>query len=102
VVGILSTGGAEDDQIVASLAVAQQVLGNRMRARIYVSALTKPEDAWRGGPEDHEPELFDRWYCSPYVRSIAYKLQEAIPHSHAEQIRQVAQNEARCCRASRG
>jgi putative ABC transport system permease protein len=39
------------------------------------------------------PELFDRWYCSPYVQSIAYQLQEAIPHSHAEQIRQVAQNE---------
>ena len=39
------------------------------------------------------PEMYDRWYCSPYVQSIAYQLQEAIPHSHAEQIRQVAQNE---------
>src|SRR5256712_13419067 len=39
------------------------------------------------GPE------YDRWYCSPYPQSIAYQLQEAIPHSHAEQIRQVAQNE---------
>jgi putative ABC transport system permease protein len=39
------------------------------------------------------PEMFDRWYCSPYVQSIAYQLQEAIPHSHVEQIRQVAQNE---------
>ncbi len=37
--------------------------------------------------------MFDRWYCSPYVQSIAYQLQEVIPHSHAEQIRQVAQNE---------
>ncbi len=37
--------------------------------------------------------MWDRWYCSPYVQSIAYQLQEAIPHSHAEQIRQVAQNE---------
>jgi len=71
--------------------------------RIYVSALTKPEDALaRRDPKTMNPELFDRWYCSPYVRSIAYQLQEAIPHSHAEQIRQVAQNEARCCRASRG
>ena len=39
------------------------------------------------------PEVYDRWYCSPYVESIAYQLQEVIPHSHAEQIRQVAQNE---------
>ena len=27
------------------------------------------------------------------MQSIAYQLQEAIPHSHAEQIRQVSQNE---------
>src|SRR5439155_5404754 len=31
--------------------------------------------------------------CSPYAQSIAYQLQEAIPHSRAEQIRQVSQNE---------
>ncbi len=37
--------------------------------------------------------MYDRWYCSPYALSIAFQLQEAIPHSHAEQIRQVAQNE---------
>jgi putative ABC transport system permease protein len=37
--------------------------------------------------------IYDRWYCSPYPQSIAFQLQEAIPHSHAEQIRQVAQNE---------
>src|SRR5882762_263032 len=95
VVGTLSTGGAEDDQIVASLAVAQQVLGKPEAVRrIYVSALTKPEDTLaRRDPKTMNPELFDRWYCSPYVQSIAYQLQEAIPHSHAEQIRQVAQNE---------
>ena len=37
--------------------------------------------------------VYDRWYCSPYPQSIAFQLQETIPHSHAEQIRQVAQNE---------
>jgi putative ABC transport system permease protein len=47
----------------------------------------------RRDPKTMNPELFDRWYCSPYVQSIAYQLQETIPHSHAEQIRQVAQNE---------
>ena len=35
----------------------------------------------------------DRWYCSPYANSIAYQLREIIPHSRAEQIRQVAQTE---------
>ena len=95
IAGILSTGGAEDDQIVASLALPQQILGTPGAVRrIYVSALAKPEDALaRRDPKSMNPEMFDRWYCSPYVQSIAYQLQETIPHSHAEQIRQVAQNE---------
>ena len=95
VMGILSTGGDEDDQIVTPLSLAQQLLGKPQAVRrLYVSALTKPEDALaRRDPKTMTPEMYDRWYCSPYVQSIAYQLQEAIPHSHAEQIRQVAQNE---------
>jgi putative ABC transport system permease protein len=93
--GILSTGGSEDNQIVAPLAVAQQLIGKPDAVRrVYVSALTKPEDTLaRRDPKTMSGEVWDRWYCSPYVQSIAYQLQEAIPHSHAEQIRQVAQNE---------
>ena len=95
VAGVLSTGGPEDDQVVAPLALAQHILGKPGAVRrVYVSALTKPEDALaRRDPKTMNPELFDRWYCSPYVQSIAYQLQEVLPHSHAEQIRQVAQNE---------
>ena len=95
IAGILSTGGAEDDQIVAPLALAQQILGKPGAVRrIYVSAVTKPEDAFaRRDPRSLSPAMYDRWYCSPYAQSIAFQLQEAIPHSHAEQIRQVAQNE---------
>ncbi len=93
--GILSTGATEDDQIVAPLALAQQILGRPGAVRrVYVSALTKPQDAFATrDPKTMTPEVYDRWYCSPYVQSIAYQLQEVIPHSHAEQIRQVAQNE---------
>jgi putative ABC transport system permease protein len=93
--GVLSTGGPEDDQIVAPLPVAQQVLGKAGAVRrIYVSAVTKPEDDFaRRDPKSLSPAMYDRWYCSPYAQSIAFQLQEAIPHSHAEQIRQVAQNE---------
>jgi putative ABC transport system permease protein len=95
IAGILSTGGAEDNQIVASLALAQQILGKPDAVRrLYVSALTKPEDAFaRRDPQTLRGAEYDRWYCSPYAASIAFQLQEAIPHSHAEPIRQVAQNE---------
>jgi putative ABC transport system permease protein len=93
--GILSTGGPEDDQIVAPLALAQEILGKPGAVRrVYVSALTKPQDAFAvRDPNSMTPQDRDRWYCSPYVQSIAYQIQEVIPHSHAEQIRQVAQNE---------
>jgi len=93
--GILSTGGAEDDQVVAPLALAQEILGRPGAVRrVYVSALTKPEDALaRRDPKSMSGPIYDRWYCSPYPQSIAFQLQEAIPQSHAEQIRQVAQNE---------
>ncbi len=93
--GILTTGGDEDNAVVAPLAVAQQILGKPGAVRrVYVSALTKPEDELaRRDPRTMNQELYDRWYCSPYVQSIAFQLQEAIPQSHAEMIRQVAQNE---------
>ncbi len=93
--GILSTGAIEDDQIVAPISLAQEILGRPGAVRrVYISALTKPEDAFaRRDPRSMSGAVYDRWYCSPYPQSIAFQLQEAIPHSHAEQIRQVAQNE---------
>ena len=95
VTGILSTGGDEDGQIVAPLNVAQSVAGQPGKLRtVYVSALLKPEDAFsRRNPDTLSPSERDRWYCTPYPQSIAFQLQEAIPRSHAEQIRRVAQNE---------
>jgi putative ABC transport system permease protein len=98
VAGVLSAGSAEDHNIVAPLHLAQEILERPGAVRrVLVSALTKPEDALarRGeaNPKALSTELYDRWYCSPYANAIAYQLMEAIPHSRAEQIRQVAQNE---------
>src|SRR5438270_4920680 len=93
--GILSTGGAEDDEIVAPLALAQDILGRPGAVRrVYVSALTKPEDAFaRRDPKSLSGAIYDRWYCTPYPQAIALQLTEAISHSNATQIRQVSQNE---------
>jgi putative ABC transport system permease protein len=95
VAGIVSTGGVEDDQIIAPLSLAQTIAKQPGAVgKIFVSAVTKPEDAFaRRNPDSLTPADRDRWYCSPYPQSIAYQLQEVIPHSHAEQIRQIAQNE---------
>ena len=95
--GILSAAGSEDNAIVAPLPLAQDMLRQPGAvAQVYVSAITKPEDEFaRRDPRTMSPEMRDRWYCSPYANSIAFQLQEAIPHARAEQIRQVAQNEGR-------
>ena len=95
VIGSLSTGGTEDDEVVAPLAVAQEILGRPGAVkRVYVSALTKPEDAFaRRDPKSLSGAIYDRWYCTPYPQAIALQLTEAMSHSHAEQIRQVSQNE---------
>ena len=95
VAGILSTGGAEDNEVVAPLNVAQSILGKPGAVkRVYVSALTKPEDAFaRRDPKSMSGAVYDRWYCTPYPQAIALQLTEAMSHSHAEQIRQVSQNE---------
>jgi putative ABC transport system permease protein len=93
--GILTTGGPEDMAIVAPLSLAQKLARAPDAVdKIYVSALTKPEDAFaRRDPDRMTPADRDRWYCSPYANSIAYQLQEVFPGARAEQIRQAAQNE---------
>ncbi|MBV8205743.1 MAG: ABC transporter permease [Acidobacteria bacterium] len=97
ITGIVSADPRIENALVVPLAVAQWIAGKPEAVRqVYVSALTKPEDDLaRRDPRGMSPELHDRWYCSPYANSIAYQIEEAIPNAHAEQIRQVAQNEGR-------
>jgi putative ABC transport system permease protein len=95
VVGIITTGGAEDTAIIAPLSFAQQLADAPDAVdKIYVSALTKPEDVFaQRDPDRMNAADHDRWYCSPYANSIAYQLREIFPGARAEQIRQAAQNE---------
>ena len=95
IVGNLETGSSEENEIVASLRLVQTL--NHLpdaAERVYVRALTKPEDAFaRRDPEAMSPKDRDRWYCSPYANSIVFQIHEALPAVLAEQIRQVAQTE---------
>jgi len=97
VLGILETGGPEDDQMLAPLAAVQKLAGLEGKVRrIEVSALTKPEDSFAHSDVTRlTPEEFDRWYCTPYVSSISYQIQAAIPGSKATPVYQVAETEGR-------
>jgi len=95
--GILETGGAEDSQVLAPLALAQRLagLGGKVR-RVEVSALTKPDDAFaRSDLSRLSPQELDRWYCTPYASSIAYQIQQAIPEAQVTTIYQVADTEGK-------
>lgn len=95
ITGILSTGSTEEDAIVAPIAIVQQMIGRPGAVRrVYVSAMTKPEDDFaRRDPRTMAGAVLERWSCSPYANSIAYQINQAWPSAHAEQIRQIAQNE---------
>ena len=95
--GILSTGGAEDQAVVAPLHIAQHILGKPNAVRyVTVNALTKAEDAFaRRDPSKMSPKTHDRWYCTPYANSIALQIHEALPGVRVDQIRQVEQNQGK-------
>ncbi len=95
VAGILSTGGSEDDAIVAPITIAQKISGKSSEYRkLYVSALTKPEDAFaKRDPKSFTPVEYDRWFCTPYISSIAFQIQQELPGTDVRVIRRVAEGE---------
>jgi len=97
VTGLLSTGGPEEDAIVAPLAIAQRFSGKPGQyRRMYVSALTKPEDDFaRRDPKSMKPDELERWSCTPYVSSIAFSIQQVLPGADVRVIRRVAEGEGR-------
>lgn len=93
--GIVSSGGEEDQQVFASLARVQTVVGLHNKVRtVQISALTKPEDGLaKKDPKKMTPEEYDAWYCSPYVSSISFQLKESIPGTEVKPIRRVVETE---------
>ncbi len=97
VTGIVSTGGREDNSILAPLQIAQDLAGRSGQYRsLLVSALTKPADAFsERDPATMTPVEYDRWYCSPYISSISHQIQQQLPGVEVRAIRQVAEGEGR-------
>ncbi len=95
IVGIVATGGPEDDAVIVPLSFAQAMANEPgMYRRLYVSALTKPEDAFaRRDPKSMTPAEFDRWYCTPYISAIALQISEELKGTDVRVIRRVAEGE---------
>lgn len=97
--GIFDAGGDEDEQIYTTLSVAQKLAGTQGQLdSIEVSALTTPDNelalkAAKQGPASLTPREYETWYCTAYVSSICYQIQEVITDSVASPVRQVADSE---------
>lgn len=99
IVGVYDSGGDEDEQIFTTLQTAQYFSNtDGLIDSIEVSALTTPDNelakkAATKGPSSLSPADYETWYCTAYVSSICYQIQEAIPDSVASPVRQVAESE---------
>jgi putative ABC transport system permease protein len=104
VAGIISTGGDEEDRIYVRLEVLQRLTGRPGQVdAVQVAALTKPEDDFaRKDPAKMSPKEYDRWYCTPYISSIAHQIEEALPMAVARPIWRVADNEGKVLEKIRG
>src|SRR6266478_2323125 len=95
VIGVVDTGGTEDDAIFVPLRLAQEFASKPGQYRkLYVSALTKPEDDFgRRDPRTLNATELERWMCTPYISSIAYQIKEVLPGADVRVIRRVAEGE---------
>lgn len=95
VTGILTTGDSQDNAIVCPLELAETLAGKPGQFRqLSVSALTRPEDAFsRRDPNTMTPTEYDRWYCTPYISSIAQQIREVFPGTRVQTVRRIAQTE---------
>jgi putative ABC transport system permease protein len=87
VVGLLTSGGEEEEQAFAPLGAVQRLTGQTGRfTSAEVFALTTPEAKNPGDPQRMTPEEYDAWYCTAYPSSVAFQLGQAVPGSTARVV----------------
>jgi putative ABC transport system permease protein len=96
--GVFHSGGAEDEEIYVPLRWVQEVSGRQgLVQRVDVSALTTPENdlARRAAtnPESLTRKEWDAWYCTAYISSIAYQIEEVLTQVRAKPVLQVSESE---------
>ena len=100
VVGVYESGDDEDRYIYTTLSAAQRLSGtDALVKRIEVSAITSPDDELAvkaaKNPSLLTGDEYDLWYCTAYVSSICFQIQEVIPEASATAVRQIADSEGK-------
>lgn len=92
IVGVVTTGGYEEEQLFTPLLTAQRFLNlPGAVSRVMVSALTVPmDDFGRRDPATMTTDEYEKWYCTAYVTAVAKNLEEVVTGSRAKPIWQIA------------
>lgn len=92
VVGVIASGGQEEEEAFAPLAVVAGLAGRPpVFARAEIFAVTTPEK--RGtvrNPKAMSEAEYEQWYCTAYPSSVAYQIDEAIPEGRARVVYRIA------------
>jgi len=79
IVGLVESGGDEEEQAFAPLAAVQRLAGQPGRfTRAEIFALTNPEARNARDPRRMSPEEYEAWYCTAYPSSVAWQINEAV------------------------
>lgn len=96
--GIFTAGGDDDERVYVPLRSAQQLAAlPDAVSSVEVSALTTPDNELSRkaarNPQALSMQEMETWYCTAYVSSISYQIEEALPGAVAKPVRQVAESE---------
>ncbi|PWF25770.1 ABC transporter permease [Ancrocorticia populi] len=98
IAGIIQAGSDEDRQLFVPLDMAQSIAGRDGDVeKVEVRAITTPDNdlARRAARDPSTLSLseWETWYCTAYVSSIAYQIEETMTNVDASAVRQVADTE---------
>ncbi len=92
VVGLVASGGKEENEAFTPLAVVNELGSRRGRAvRAEIFALTNPETPEaRRDPATMSSKEYDKWYCTAYPSSVAFNITKSLKGAKAEVVRNVS------------
>ncbi len=103
VVGLVQSGGQEDQQIFARLETVQALSGHEDQFKqLLVSAIVTSENSlywkYQHNPGALSPKELERYSCTPYITSVAQEISKAFSGSEARILRQISGGEEKISR----